>query len=107
MAFGVEKKEAAARPARILFVDDDQMLLRAVEHALRGQPAIELVVATNAIDALLAVGTARPDLVVMDIYMPGLDGIEACRRIKANPDTRAVKVILTSATMTPDLVDAA
>jgi acetolactate synthase-1/2/3 large subunit len=107
MAFGAEKTVEAARAARVLFVDDDQMLLRAVEHALRGNQAIQLALATNAIDALLSIGSSRPDLVVMDIYMPGLDGIEACRRIKANAETRGIRVILTSATMTPDLQEAA
>ena len=83
------------------------MLLRAVQRGLRNQPDLEVSVATNAIDAMLALGRSRPDLVVMDVYMPGLDGIEACRRIKANPATKDLRIILTSATMAPDLQAAA
>src|SRR5437867_7242012 len=85
---------AAVRPIRVLVVDDAQLQLRALERILRSNTQIELTVVDNAIDALLSVGATRPDLVVMDVYMPGLDGIEACRRIKANADTRHVQVVL-------------
>lgn len=88
---------------RVLVVDDDGLQLRALQRLLRGHEEIELIVADNAIDAMLAVGTLRPDLVVMDIFMPGLDGVEACRRIKANPETRDVDVVLASAAMSDEL----
>jgi acetolactate synthase-1/2/3 large subunit len=102
MAFGVPD-----RRVRVLFVDDDDMILRAVSTALRPRSNIELSLATNALDAMLVIGTTKPDLVIMDVYMPGLDGIEACRRIKANSETRGVHVVLASATMTSDLEQAA
>src|SRR5262249_41102594 len=50
---------------------------------------------------------AKPDLVVIDVFMPGLDGIEACRRIKANPDTRDIQIVLASAALTEDIEIAA
>jgi len=88
---------------RVLVVDDDALQLRALQRAMRNRKDVELIVADNAIDALLQVGASRPDVVVMDMFMPGLDGIEACRRIKANPDTRDVEVVIASAGMTEDL----
>ena len=104
MAFGgPEQTAVVAKSVRILFVDDDELILRAVDKALRPKPGVELALATNALDAMLAIGTTRPDLVIMDVYMPGLDGIEACRRIKANPETAGLRIILTSTSMTPDL----
>ena len=92
---------------RILIVDDDQLQLRAASRLAKRDPRIELLLASNAIDALLMIGTSRPDLVVLDVFMPGLDGIEACRRIKANPETRDIQVILASATMDAELAETA
>ena len=97
---------AVVRPLRVLIVDDDGAQLRAIKRSLRDH-RVQLTVVDNAIDAMLHIGTSKPDLVVMDVYMPGLDGIEACRRIKANAETRDVQVILASALMTLDLEIAA
>lgn len=88
---------------RVLVVDDDALQLRALQRATRRRRDMELVVADNAIDALLQVGATRPDIIVMDVFLPGLDGVEACRRIKANPETRGVEVVIASAAMTPEL----
>jgi acetolactate synthase I/II/III large subunit len=94
---------AAAAPRRVIVVDDDPAVLRAIGRRLRGRAEIELILIDNGIDALIQIGAARPDLVIMDVYMPGLDGIEACRRLKTNAETRDIKVILASGAMTADL----
>ena len=83
---------SCSTPFRVLVVDDDDLQLRAMQRSLRNDKRIELTVATNAIDAMLQIGATKPHLVIMDVFMPGLDGIEACRRIKANPETRDVEV---------------
>jgi len=98
---------AAVRRLRVLVVDDDQLHLRALERQFRDDPGLELVVVQNAIDAMLSIGGQRPDLVVMDIFMPGVDGLEACRRIKANPEMDDVQIVLTSSELTPELEQAA
>jgi len=97
----------SAPPVRIIVVDDDRNLLRAIQRTVRDDRTVELTVVDNGIDALIAVGATKPDLVVMDIFMPGLDGLEACRRIKANSETRDVQVVLATASLTPDLEAAA
>ena len=109
MAFGGpgEASSQTRPPTHALFVDDDELLLAAVQRALRDHRELRISVASNAIDAMLAIGTTHPDVVVMDVYMPGLDGIEACRRIKANAATANTRVILTSVSMTSDLAAAA
>ena len=90
-------------PRRVLVVDDDELQLRALRRAVRGLPGVELVVASSTSDALAIVASTRLDMAVLDIFMPGLDGIEVCRRIKANPATRNIEVILASVEMTPEL----
>jgi len=92
---------------RVLIVDDDALQLRAAWRAARRDPDLDLSVATNAIDALLSIGTQKPDIVVLDLFMPGLDGIEACRRIKENNETKDIKVVLASAMFDDDLIAAA
>ena len=49
------------------------------------------------------VGTFNPDLIVLDVYMPELDGIEVCRRLKLRPDTRHIGVIVNSAHLTSSI----
>ncbi|HEX4355078.1 MAG TPA: thiamine pyrophosphate-binding protein [Polyangiales bacterium] len=90
-----------------MIVDDDELQLRAAWRAARRDPDLELIVASNPIDALLNIGALRPDVVVLDLFMPNLDGIEACRRIKENVDTRDVQVVLASAALDDDLAQAA
>ena len=88
---------------RVLVVDDDALQLRALQRAMRGRRDLQLIVADNAIDALLQVAGIRPDIIVMDVFMPGLDGIEACRRIKENPATSGVEIVIASAAMTEEM----
>jgi acetolactate synthase I/II/III large subunit len=92
---------------RVLIVDDDALQLRAVTRLSRRDPRIELLLASNPIDALLMVGAQRPDVVILDVFMPGMDGFEVCRRIKANPETRDIQIVLASAVMDTELADAA
>lgn len=102
-----QRPAPVVRPVRVLVVDDDGLQLRAIARSSRSIVELELFTVDNAIDALLMIGVEHPDLVVMDVFMPGLDGIEACRRIKANPATRDVHVVLTSADMTDELATTA
>jgi len=99
-------QEAGRR--RVIVVDDDAGQLKALGRILkRFNERLDVQLVDNGIDALIRVGATRPHLVVMDVYMPGLDGVEVCRRLKANPETKDTAVILTSARMTADLETAA
>ncbi len=84
---------------RLLVVDDDRPYLTALSRRLKSHPNVQLELASNGIDALVMIGSFKPHLVILDVYMPELDGIEVCRRLKANPATRNVGVVLVSSHM--------
>jgi two-component system sensor histidine kinase/response regulator len=88
-----------AMPAvpRILVVDDEIDLAQLIKHALeRGRDAaVEIVTSGDA--ALQAVRTAPPDLVILDLNLPVVDGIDVCRRIRSQPSTATLPVIMLTA----------
>ena len=69
-------------PARILLVDDEVSLQRTMTPLLRSR-GYEVVTVGTGQDALAAAGIEPPDLVVLDLGLPDMDGIEVCRRIRA------------------------
>jgi two-component system cell cycle response regulator DivK len=81
---------------RVLIIDDDRFNRRLYEDLLVADGlAVETV--ADAAEGLRRIRSNRPDLVVMDIEMPDLDGLEATRRLKADPETAALPVIIISA----------
>jgi signal transduction histidine kinase len=87
---------APARAARILVVDDVEANLLVLSKMVRVLGHVA-VTAPDAITAIAAAKKERPDLILMDVMMPGVDGIEATRRLKADPDTRLVPVVVVTA----------
>jgi DNA-binding NarL/FixJ family response regulator len=87
---------------RVLLVEDQRTLAEALVIAIDAQPDMECVgAAESAEEAFLIAGTRRPDVVVMDVHLPGTDGIAGTRRIKAiRPDAR---VFILTADATPEL----
>ena len=88
-------KEAAAaeRPATILVVDDAPESIEPIVRVLR-QGEYATRIANNGLKALaLAVADPAPDLILLDVMMPGIDGYEVCRALKAEPLTRDIPVI--------------
>jgi two-component system cell cycle response regulator DivK len=77
---------------RILIVEDHEDARRILRDMLAGTD-YQLVEAENGEEALAAVARQRPDLILMDIQLPILDGYEATRRIKADPALRSIPII--------------
>ena len=73
----------------ILVVDDDAKILRFVRWSLR-LAGYEVITATDGEDALLIMEARKPDLIVLDIVMPGMDGFEVLRRIRVDEDTPVI-----------------
>ena len=80
----------------VLIVDDTPTNVGVISGVLKG--AYRTKVATNGEKALvLATAAEKPDLILLDVMMPGMDGYEVCRRLKANPVTRDIPVIFLTA----------
>jgi signal transduction histidine kinase len=80
---------------RVLAVDDDEINLEVLHEILDDE--FDFATAANGEEALALAVAWRPDLVLLDVMMPGIDGYETCRRIRANPDLRSLKVVLVTA----------
>src|SRR5690348_4240036 len=81
---------------KVLVVDDDPAILEICSDLLQTE-GYTVSVATNGQQALEQLRTDPPQVILMDIMMPVLDGVEACRQVKANPVTAAIPVVLMSA----------
>ena len=80
----------------ILIVDDNTQNLKLARVVLANE-GFDVYTASNAEDALQLLRTVTPRLILMDIQLPGMDGLELTRRLKADPATRAVRVIALTA----------
>jgi len=80
----------------VLVVDDTPVNLEVVADAL-SDAGFEVAIATDGERAIKQVGMSQPDLILLDVMMPGIDGFETCRRLKASPATCDIPVIFMTA----------
>jgi len=83
-------------PETILVVDDDPDIARFVEVNLRSA-GYDVSVASDGVEALDKAGTLRPDLVLLDVMMPRIDGFEVAQRLRRNPQTASTSIIMLTA----------
>ena len=81
---------------RILVVDDEIYIVHILDFSL-GMEGYEVVTALDGEQALERVAEQKPDLIVLDIMMPKLDGYETCKALKSQPETKDIPIILLSA----------
>jgi two-component system, OmpR family, alkaline phosphatase synthesis response regulator PhoP len=81
---------------RILVVDDEIYIVHILDFSL-GMEGYEVITALDGEQALEKARADKPDLIVLDIMMPKLDGYETCKILKAEPETKDIPVILLSA----------
>jgi two-component system, OmpR family, response regulator len=89
---------------KLLIVDDDQELVELMSDAFARDGRFEIKTANNGFDAGMLVKEFRPDLVVLDIMLPDINGKEVCQRVRADPTLEAVKVICISGMVEADKV---
>ena len=82
---------------KILLVDDEEIVVEVVSIALGTEERYDLVVANSGEEAIPIALEQQPDLILMDVDMPGMNGFEACRQLKADSKTQSIPVILLTA----------
>ena len=78
---------------KILLVDDSATTLMMEQMVLRAQP-YNIVTAKNGREAIERAAAERPDLILLDVVMPEMNGFEACRRIRQHPSTKTTPIIM-------------
>lgn len=81
---------------KLLLVDDDPDFVEITKSVLEGK-GFEVAVAYDGKEGLEQVGKFNPDLIVLDVMMPVMNGSEACKKLKADPATKGIPVILLTA----------
>ena len=79
---------------KVLIVEDEDSIVKILTTFFERQNAYEVSSALDGITALIDIGRSHPDLIVLDILIPGVDGLEVCRRIKANPSNRTAIIAM-------------
>jgi excisionase family DNA binding protein len=94
--------ELGAASPKVLVVDDEASVTKWIAAEVRAEhPEYGVFEAQDGYAAGELVGSLKPDVVILDLRMPGLDGYEVCRRIKSNEDTKGTTVIAITAYLTP------
>ena len=83
-------------PKKILVADDEVYMLRLLEMTFK-KGGYEVISCRDGKEALALAATALPQLIVLDVMMPGLDGLGALRQLKENPATKEIPVVVLSA----------
>jgi two-component system phosphate regulon response regulator PhoB len=81
---------------RVLVVDDEEDILELVEYNL-AKNGFQVTCVTTGEDALKAARSQSPDTVVLDLMLPGTDGLEVCRQLKTDPRTKAIPIVMLTA----------
>ncbi len=84
------------RTNNILIIDDEEGFLELLRQTLK-ERGFDVITASNAVSAGVMISSSLPALILMDINMPGINGLQACEAIRRNPNTKDVPIIIISA----------
>lgn len=88
---------------KVLVMDDEEHVVEIMRRSIEAvMPEVEVHSATNGYEGCILAGALKPDLVILDIMMPGMDGFEVCRRLKGTDETRNAQVLVVSGFMEDD-----
>lgn len=96
--------ELAVNPPLVMIVDDEPDILDMIGDLMgSGDAVVEVAKAQSGVEALLAIGGRKPDLLILDLLMPGMNGYVVCRKLKSNPDTRSIRIVAISGDHSPNV----
>jgi excisionase family DNA binding protein len=103
--FGMPFPEGFSQnPPLVMIVDDEIDILDMLEDLIKsGENEINVVRAQSGVAALLMIGEYKPDLLIVDMMMPGMNGIEVCQKLRASPSTQNIKIVAISGDHNPAL----
>ena len=81
---------------KILVIEDDPSTLRLIKYTLQ-QEGYQVLPAPNGLEGLRKARSEQPDLIILDVMLPGVDGFEVCHRLRAKPQTAKLPVLMVSA----------
>jgi len=81
---------------KILIIEDDPAISRLVDYSLRHE-GHEVITAANGLEGIRKARKEAPDLVILDVMLPGMDGFEICHRLRSEPDTAQLPILMFSA----------
>lgn len=94
---------ADAARAKLLIIDDERDLVEPIARRLRASGRFEVDVAYDGEEGLAAARREPPDVALVDLAMPGMDGWELCRRLRSEPSTRGARVVIMTAWLSEGL----
>ena len=101
---GIPTDALESSKRKVLIVDDDQDLVDLMSDIFRGDGRFEIRTANNGFDAGMLVKEFRPDLVVLDVMLPDINGKEVCQRVRLDPTMESVKIICISGMIEQDKI---
>lgn len=93
--------ESGGKTRNILYVEDEPINIHLMEIVVGAIPDLEMLTAPTAEHALTQIAERRPDLILMDINLPGIDGVEALIKLRSEDDTKDIPVIALTANSSP------
>ncbi|HVW69179.1 MAG TPA: response regulator [Steroidobacteraceae bacterium] len=96
----------SGRPERVLIVDDDQNVSSLIAELIEQRDShVETEIARDGFEAGVMVESFRPHAMVLDLMMPGIDGFEVCRRLRARPTLNHIRIVAVTGFPSPENVD--
>ena len=92
----LEKRQTVLKTEKIVVIEDETDILEVIAYNLKRE-GYEVITSTSGEDGLEKIEKSKPNLVVLDLMLPEVDGIELCRKLKSDPVTHAIPVIMVTA----------